>query len=45
MWTEGYKEDFHNLYALPNITRVIKSRMMRRVGHCIFEEMKNVYKM
>jgi hypothetical protein len=27
-----YKEDFHNLYASPNIIRVLMSRRMRWVG-------------
>jgi hypothetical protein len=28
-----YNEEFRNLYASLNITRVIKSRRMRRAGH------------
>jgi len=28
-----YNEELHNLYTLPNITRMIKLRRMRWVGH------------
>jgi hypothetical protein len=28
-----HNEELQNLYALPNIIRVIKSRRMRRMGH------------
>jgi len=34
--------ELHNLYASPNITRVIKSRRMRLVVY--IGEMRNVYK-
>jgi hypothetical protein len=42
-------EELHSLYCLPNIIRMIKSRMMRLVGHvaCMEEEeeeKKNAYK-
>jgi hypothetical protein len=36
---------FHNLYASPNIVRVIASRSLRLAGHVAhMEEMRNVYK-
>jgi hypothetical protein len=40
-----YNEEFHNLYTLPNVVRVMKSREMRCVGlvACI-REMRNAYK-
>jgi len=34
----------HNLYASPNVIRMIKSRRMRWVGHVArMEEMRNAY--
>jgi hypothetical protein len=32
-WTEPYNEEHHNLYSLPSIIRMIKSRRMRWAGH------------
>jgi len=32
-WTKPQNQELHNLYASPNIIRVIKSRRMRRTGH------------
>jgi hypothetical protein len=32
-WTRLYNEELHNLYALPNIIRVNKSRRMRLTGN------------
>jgi hypothetical protein len=32
-WRRLHNEGFHNLYASPNMVRVIISRRMRRVGH------------
>jgi hypothetical protein len=32
-WTKLHNEELHGLYSSPSITRVIKARRMRRVGH------------
>jgi hypothetical protein len=32
-WIRLHDEELHNLYALPNIVRVIRSRRMRQAGH------------
>jgi hypothetical protein len=32
-WRRMHIEELHNLYALPNIIRVIKSSRMRWAGH------------
>jgi hypothetical protein len=32
-WRRLHKEELHNLYASPNIIRVIQSRRMRWTGH------------
>jgi hypothetical protein len=32
-WREIHSEELHNLYCLPNIIRVLKSRRMRWAGH------------
>jgi hypothetical protein len=44
-WRGLHNEDLHNLYASPNVVRVIKQRRMRWAGHvaCI-GEMRNAYK-
>jgi len=44
-WRRLHNVDLHNLYASPNITRVIKSRKMRWEGHVArVVEMRNSYK-
>jgi hypothetical protein len=32
-WRKLHNEELHNLYSLPNIIRMIKSRRMRWAGH------------
>jgi hypothetical protein len=32
-WKKLHNEELHNLYFLPNIIRMIKSRRMRWTGH------------
>jgi hypothetical protein len=32
-WRKLYNEELHNLYCLPSIIRMIKSRRMRWAGH------------
>jgi hypothetical protein len=32
-WRKLHNEEFHNLYCLPSIIRIINSRRMRWVGH------------
>jgi hypothetical protein len=32
-WRKLHNEELHNLYSLPNIIRIIKSRRMRWTGH------------
>jgi hypothetical protein len=41
---EDYNEEFHYLYVSPNIVRVIRTRMMRWVGHVGFGGEMNLYK-
>jgi hypothetical protein len=44
-WRRPHNEELHNLYALPNIVRVMKSRKMRLVGLVSrIREIKNAYK-
>jgi hypothetical protein len=44
-WRRLNSEGFHNLYASPRVTRVTKSRTVRRVGHVArMGQMMNVYK-
>jgi hypothetical protein len=32
-WRKLHNDELHNLYSLPNIVRVIKSRRLRWAGH------------
>jgi hypothetical protein len=32
-WRKLHNEELHNLYSSPSIIKIIKSRMMRWVGH------------
>jgi hypothetical protein len=44
-WRRLHNEGLHNLYASPNIIRVIKSKRLRGVGHVTrMGEMRNGYK-
>jgi hypothetical protein len=43
-WRRLHNEEFHNVYASPNIIRVIKSRRMRWTRHAArMGEMKNTH--
>jgi hypothetical protein len=40
-----HNEELHNLYSSPNISRMIKSRRMRWVGHVAgMREKRNAYR-
>jgi hypothetical protein len=44
-WRELRNEELHNLYSLPNIITVIKSRRIRWVGHAaLMGEKRTVYR-
>jgi hypothetical protein len=44
-WRRLHNEELHNLYALPNIIRVTKSRRMRWAGHVArMGEIRTAYK-
>jgi hypothetical protein len=43
-WRRLHNEELHNLYATPNIIKVIKSGRVRLAGHVArMGEMKNAY--
>jgi len=43
-WRDPHNEELHNLYAASNIIKVIKSRIMRWVGHVArIGQMRNAY--
>ena len=44
-WRKLHKEELKDLYSLPNIVRVVKSRRMRWVGHVArMEEGRGVHR-
>jgi hypothetical protein len=44
-WRRLHNEEIHNLYASPNIIRMIKSRRMKRARHAVhMREMRNTNK-
>jgi hypothetical protein len=44
-WRKLHNEEFHNLYASPDVINVIKSRRMRWAGHvALMIEMRNTYR-
>jgi hypothetical protein len=43
-WRKLHNEELHNLYSLPNTSRMIKSRRMRWAGHATRMEKRNAYK-
>jgi hypothetical protein len=45
-WRKLHNEELHDLYSLPSIIRIIKSRRMKRAGHVArMGEKRNVYKL
>jgi hypothetical protein len=44
-WRKLHNEELHNLYSLPSVIRIIKSRRMRWVGHVRMGEKRNVYRL
>jgi hypothetical protein len=45
-WRKLHNEELHNLYSLPSIIRIIKSRRMRWAGHIAqMGETRNVYRL
>jgi hypothetical protein len=45
-WSKLHNKELHDLYSLPNIIRIIKSKRMRWAGHLArMGEKRNVYKL
>jgi hypothetical protein len=45
-WRKLYDKELHNLYSLPSIIRIIKSRRMRWAGHVTrMVEKRNMYRL
>jgi hypothetical protein len=45
LWRKLHNDELHNLYSLPNIVRVIKSRRLRWAGHvACMREGRGVYR-
>ena len=45
LWRKLYNEELNDLYSLPNIVRVVKSRQMRWAGHvALMGEDKGVHR-
>jgi hypothetical protein len=45
-WRKLHNEELHNLYSLPSIIRIIKSRRMRWAGHAArMGEKRNMYRL
>jgi hypothetical protein len=45
-WRKLHNEELHDLYSSPSIFRIMKSRMMRWVGHVArMREKRNVYRL
>jgi hypothetical protein len=45
-WRKLYNEELHNLYSLPSIIRIMKSRRMRWAGHAArMGEKRNMYRL
>jgi hypothetical protein len=40
-----HNEELHDLYSLPNIVKIIKSRRMRWTGHVARMEKRNAYRL
>ena len=43
-WRKLYNEELRELYSLPNIVRVVKSRRMRWAGHVARMEGRGVHR-